>query len=228
MANQMDLDTSVLKTLRNFLSDQEIELNGKLPPERELCIELGLTRGRLRKAMAVLEAEGQVWRHVGRGTFFGPRPIMNLTDIEYLNAHSRPTEVMEARMAFEPQLAKLAAVHGTPTHFAELRRCKRLCKSANEWRVYEAWDNNFHQAIAKATCNKLLISLFDTLNIVRRSTVWGQLRSTKLPPSNHKSYAEHEALYEAIVARDAEAASERMSEHLKSVRTRTYAAMEGI
>lgn len=224
----MDLDTSVLKTLRNFLTDQEMVLNGKLPPERQLCTELGLTRGRLRKAMAVLEAEGQVWRHVGRGTFFGPRPVLNLTDIEYLNAHSRPTEVMEARMAFEPQLAKLAAVHATPSNFAELRRCQRLCKSAGEWRVYESWDNNFHQAIAKATCNKLLISLFDTLNIVRRSTVWGQLRSTKLPPSNHESYAEHEAIYEAIAARDAEAASNRMREHLRSVRTRTYAAMEKI
>lgn len=228
MANQIDQDTSVLTTLRNFLTEQEMVLNGKLPPERQLCTELGLTRGRLRKAMAVLEAEGQVWRHVGRGTFFGPRPVMNLTDIEYLNAHSRPTEVMEARMAFEPQLAKLAAVHGTPSSFAELRRCKRLCKSASEWRVYESWDNNFHQAIAKATCNKLLISLFDTLNIVRRSTVWGQLRSTKLPPPNHESYEEHDAIYEAIAARDAEAASERMSEHLRTVRARTYAAMEKI
>jgi len=228
MASNADAETSTLTMLREFLADQEIALNGRLPPERQLCAELGLTRGRLRKAMAVLEAEGQVWRHVGRGTFFGPRPIMNLTDIEYLNAHSRPTEVMEARMAIEPQLAKLAAVHGTPSHFTELRRCIKLCKSAGEWRVYESWDNNFHQAVAKATCNKLLISLFDTLNIVRRSTVWGQLRSTKLPPANHASFEEHDAIYEAIAARDAEAASDRMREHLRTVRTRTYAAMEKI
>jgi len=228
MANQIDTDSSALKTLRSFLTDQEIALNGRLPPERQLCAELGLTRGRLRKAMAVLEAEGQVWRHVGRGTFFGPRPVMNLTDVEYLNEHSRPTEVMEARLAIEPQLAKLAAVHGTASHFSEMRRCIRLCKSAGEWRVYESWDNNFHQAIAKATCNKLLISLFDTLNIVRRSTVWGQLRSTRLPPPNHHSFAEHDALYEAIAARDAEAASDLMRAHLRTVRTRTYAAMENI
>lgn len=228
MTNNTGAETSPLKTLREFLADQEVALNGKLPPERLLCTQLDLTRGKLRKAMAVLEAEGQVWRHVGRGTFFGPRPVMNLTDLEYLNAHSRPTEVMEARMAIEPQLAKLAAVHGTPSHFAELRRCMRLCRSASEWRVYESWDNSFHQAIAKATCNKLLISLFDTLNTVRRSTVWGQLRSTKLPPPNHPSLAEHDAIYEAIVARDAETASDRMREHLRTVRARTYAAMETI
>lgn len=226
MDNQMDTDTTALEALRNFLTDQEITLNGRLPSERQLCTELGVPRGRLRKAMAVLEAEGQIWRHVGRGTFIGPRPVMNLTDVEYLNEHSRPTEVMEARLAIEPQLAKLAAVHGTASHFSEMRRCKRLCKSAAEWRVYESWDNNFHQAIAKATCNKLLISLFDTLNIVRRSTVWGQLRPTKLPPTNHASFAEHDAIYDAIASRDADGAADLMREHLRTVRKRTYAAME--
>jgi len=222
----LDTETIALKAVRNFLVNQELALNGQLPPERQLCTELDLTRGCLRKAMAVLEAEGQIWRHVGRGTFFGPRPVMNLSDVEYLNEHSRPTEVMEARLAIEPQLAKLAAVHGTASNFTEMMRCKRLCKSAGEWRVYESWDNNFHQAIAKATCNKLLISLFDTLNIVRRSTVWGQLRSTKLPPATHDSFAEHDAIYDAIVVRDSELAADLMRKHLKSVRSRTYAAME--
>ena len=222
----MSTEPNALQSLRNYLSDQELALNGRLPPERQLCTELGLTRGSLRKAMAVLEAEGQIWRHVGRGTFFGPRPVLNLSDVEYLNEHSRPTEVMEARLAIEPQLARLAAVHGTSSNFSEMRRCKRLCKSAAEWRVYESWDNNFHQAIAKATCNKLLISLFDTLNIVRRSTVWGQLRSTRLPPANHSSFAEHDAIYDAIVGRDGDSAADLMRAHLRSVRGRTYAAME--
>jgi GntR family uxuAB operon transcriptional repressor len=226
MVNQFNTETIALKALRTFLVDQELSLNGRLPAERQLCAELDMTRGSLRKAMAVLEAEGQIWRHVGRGTFFGPRPVMNLSDVEYLNEHSRPTEVMEARLAIEPQLSKLAAVHGTASNFAEMRRCKQRCKSAGEWRVYESWDNNFHQAIAKATCNKLLISLFDTLNIVRRSTVWGQLRTTKLPPANHGSFAEHDAIYDAIVARDSDLAADLMREHLRSVRSRTYAAME--
>lgn len=215
-----------LELLKNYIREQEFSLNARLPPERLLCAELGLTRGSLRKAMAVLEAEGQIWRHVGRGTFFGPRPVLNLSDVEFLNAHSRPAEVIEARLAIEPQLAKLAALHGTASNFAEMRRCMRLCKSAKEWRGYESWDNNFHQAVAKATCNKLLISLFDTLNIVRRSTVWGQLRSTTLPPRNHPSFAEHEAICDAIVARDGDKAAHHMREHLRTVKRRTYAAME--
>jgi len=226
MVNQLNQATDPLDLLKEYLADQEFAMNGRLPPERELCIELGLSRGSLRKAMSVLEAEGQIWRHVGRGTFFGPRPILNLSDVEYLNEHSRPAEVFEARLAIEPQLAKLAALHATTSNFSEMRRCIRMCKSAGEWRIYESWDNNFHQAIAKATCNKLLISLFDTLNIVRRSTVWGQLRSTKLPPSDHPSFPEHEAIYEAIVGRDGDLAAHHMRDHLRTVKNRTYAAME--
>jgi DNA-binding FadR family transcriptional regulator len=226
MVKREETIRSPLDRLKEYIANQEFALNARLPPERELCLELDLTRGSLRKAMAILESDGQIWRHVGRGTFFGPRPVLNLSDVEYLNDHSRPAEVIEARLAVEPQLAKLAALHGTPSNFAEMRRCIRQCKSAKEWRVYEAWDNNFHQAIAKATCNKLLISLFDTLNIVRRSTVWGQLRSTKLPPRNHASFAEHDAIYEAVVARDGDLAANLMREHLRTVRKRTYAAME--
>jgi GntR family uxuAB operon transcriptional repressor len=206
--------------LRNFLGEEGLALNERLPAERELCRTLGLSRSGLRKALAELEAEGQIWRHVGRGTFVGPRPIPNLSDVELLTSLTSPTAVMEARMAIEPQLARLAALHGTESHFAEMRQCNRRCRAAKGWRFYEAWDNNFHQAIAAATQNKLLISLFDTLNAVRRTVVWGQLRLTELPPPDHDSFDEHDAIHNAIAGRDPDRAAERMRAHLKTVRDR--------
>ncbi|MCP4384594.1 MAG: FadR family transcriptional regulator [Hyphomicrobiales bacterium] len=215
-----------LGALRNFLSAQQLALNGRLPPERDLCRELDLTRGELRKALAVLEAEGQIWRHVGRGTFVGPRPVQNLSDIEALSNQTNPSAVMEARMAIEPQLARLASLHGTEANFAEMGQCNRRCRAAREWRVYEAWDNNFHQVIATATHNRLLINVFGTLNAVRRSVVWGQLRSTKLPPADHASFHEHDAIHQAVVGRNPELAAECMRTHLKTVRDRVLASMD--
>jgi len=217
------IDTSeqnALAALRSFLAEEALALNERLPAERDLCRTLGVSRSRLRKGLAVLEAEGQIWRHVGRGTFVGPRPIPNLSDIELLTSLTSPTAVMEARMSVEPQLARLASLHGTEADFAELRQCNRRCRAAKGWRFYEAWDNNFHQAIAAATQNKLLISLFDTLNAVRRTVVWGQLRTTELPPPDHDSFDEHDAIHAAIASRDPDLAAERMRAHLKSVRDR--------
>ena len=226
MAEAINNERAALVSLRGYPSRQEISLNSRLPPERELCGELGTTRTELRKALAVLEAEGQVWRHVGRGTFIGPRPVLNLSDVEYLGGRTSPAQVMESRLAIEPQLARLAALHGTQADFAEMRLCNRRCRAAREWRVYEAWDNKFHRAIAAATHNTLLVSLFDTLNTVRRSTVWGQLRSTTLPPADHASFREHDALYEAIARRDPDFAAESMRIHLRTVRDRVLSSLD--
>jgi len=226
MVRAVDGQEAALSTLKTYLDGKQLALNGRLPAERMLSVELGLTRSQLRKALAMLEAEGRIWRHVGRGTFIGPRPISNLGDVQFLSAQTSPSEVMDARLAIEPQLARLAALHGTASHFAEMRRCNRRCRTASEWRVYESWDNNFHQAIASATRNKLLVSLFDTLNVVRRSTVWGQLRSTRLPPPDHESFDEHDAIYAAISARNPDLAAECMRKHLRTVRDRVLSSLD--
>jgi len=225
MVEAMNTEPAALVSLRGYLSRQDISLNSRLPPERVLCKELATSRTELRKALAVLEAEGQIWRHVGRGTFIGARPVLNLGDIEYLSGQTSPAQVMESRLAIEPQLARLAALHGTQADFAEMRLCNRRCRAAREWRVYEAWDNKFHRAVAAATHNTLLVSLFDTLNTVRRSTVWGQLRSTTLPPADHASFGEHDALYEAIAGRDPDLAAECMRIHLRTVRDRVLSSL---
>jgi len=226
MTDTIKNEQTGLTALRNFLTEQEIAVNGRLPAERELCNKLGLSRGNLRKALAVLEAEGLLWRHVGRGTYIGARPVLNLSDVEFLSSQTSPTAVMEARMAVEPQIARMASMHGTEANFSEMRRCNRRCKAARGWRVYEAWDNNFHQVIATATHNKLLISLFDTMNAVRRAVVWGQLRQTKFPPKSHESFHEHDAIYEAIVSRNADQAAECMRAHLKTVHDRILSSMD--
>ncbi len=72
---------SALTQLRAYLTQRQLPVNSRLPTERELCRALGVTRTAVRKALATLEAEGQLWRHVGKGTFVGTRPIEDLTDI---------------------------------------------------------------------------------------------------------------------------------------------------
>lgn len=224
--SQMDsVSTNALQRLRAYLSERSFALNDRLPPERDLSDQLGVTRAELRKAMAVLEAEGQVWRHVGRGTFIGAKPILNLDDVHFLSSITSPMQIMEARMASEPELAGLAAIHGVSADFTELGLCIRRCREARTWSVYEAWDNRFHYAIASATKNKLLMTLFDTLNAVRRSMAWRTVRATPEPPADYRSFVEHEAIHAAIIRHDAHQATEEMRRHLKSVRARLMASV---
>jgi DNA-binding FadR family transcriptional regulator len=210
-----------LMRLRAYVGGQDLALNDRLPPERELCVKLGLTRAALRKAMSVLESEGQVWRQVGRGTFIGARPVLNLAEVKYLTSISSRSQIVDARLAIEPELARLAALHAVATDFSELGLCHRRCREAKTWRVLEAWDSRFHYAIAAATKNKLLMTLFETLNAVRRSMVRQTIRSNQGPPASYTTFIEHEAINEAISRRDPEVAADAMRKHLMSVRARS-------
>ena len=60
---------AALTQLRALLANMDVTVDTQLPPERRLVEMLGLNRPALRKALAVLESEGQIWRHVGKGTF---------------------------------------------------------------------------------------------------------------------------------------------------------------
>lgn len=212
---------NALATLRAFIDQNSFPLNSRLPSERALCEKLGLNRSVLRKALDALEREGLIWRHVGKGTFAGARPIENLEDVSSVINRSSPAKVMEARLLLEPELARLAAVNATLDDHSEMEYCIDRTKAAREWRQYELWDNRFHRSVARATHNVLLLFLFDSMNFVRRAVAWGRLRSHDLGRDlSHHSFSEHDQLFEAIKARDRELASQLMREHLATVRDR--------
>lgn len=207
-----------LTQLRAYLAQHDLPANAQLPPERELCDLLGISRGELRKALAVLEGNGELWRHVGKGTFIGARPVEEFKSVADIASGSNPREVMQARRAIEPILAREAALHATSADIAEMRQCLQASRLAATWRQYENCDNRLHRLVAEASHNTVLVALFDTLNAVRRAVVWGRLRNDNLgPPADHHSFGEHEALVAAITERDLEAAAAAMDRHLHSV-----------
>ena len=216
----MSETSSLAQSLRDLIDSTGYRHNDRVPPERELCKVLGTTRNRLRGALAELEAQGRIWRHVGRGTFVGSRPVLNLKDFTYLRDQIKPAQVVAVRFNIEPELCRLAARHATRSDREQMKLCAERCRSAVDWRTYEAWDNNLHHAIARATHNQLFSYFFETLNSVRRSIVWGQPRATRKPANDYSSFSEHDAIVAAIVAGDGDLAGRAMISHLKSVYSR--------
>ncbi|HEV8390097.1 MAG TPA: FCD domain-containing protein [Dongiaceae bacterium] len=209
---------TALARLRTYLAQIEMPLDSRLPPERELAETLGVTRAGLRKALSVLESENQIWRHVGKGTFIGSRPIETLADVAAITRRTNPAEVMRTRLVLEPEVARMAALNATSAHIAEMHACMQRTRAAQTWRQYEAWDNRLHRVIAESTQNSLLLALLDTLNAVRRAVVWGRLRVDKVKPApNHHSFDDHEAIVAAIADRDLNRAAAAMRTHLENV-----------
>jgi DNA-binding FadR family transcriptional regulator len=210
---------SALTQLKAWLAQPDLPPDGRLPPERELCELLGVSRSALRKALATLEQDGELWRQVGKGTFIGTPSVEKSLSIAAVAEGSNPLEVMEARLLIEPMLAREATVHATGAHLEEMRRCNRIQREAATWRQYENADNRLHRTVAEATGNTVLLALFDQLNSIRRAIVWGRLRDKQdHPPADHISFGQHEALVRAIGERDQEGAYHAMHDHLITVK----------
>lgn len=216
----------LVQQIRQMIASGVYAHNDRLPPERQMCGMLNVTRNQLRSALATLEARGLIWRHVGRGTFVGERPVLNLDDVAYLRDLVTPPQVASVRMVIEPELARLAATYSTPSDREELRDCAERCRASSDWRSYEAWDNKFHFAVARGAHNKLFLYYFETLNVVRRSMVWGQPRKTSKPVKNHSSFVEHDLIVKAIEANNGEEAAQCMRRHLDSVYGRILPSLQ--
>ena len=151
----------------------------------------------------MLEKDGHIWRHVGKGTFVGSGPIEETIGISEIAGRTNPADVMRARLIIEPEIAREAALHATLADIAAMRQSLAQTREAATWRQYENIDNLLHRQIAQASRNNVLLGLFDVLNAVRRTVVWGRLRSDGArPPADHHSFADHERIVEAIADRD--------------------------
>ena len=211
-------DDSPLGRLRAYLAGFDLGAGTRLPPERALCSEIGVTRAQLRGALAKLEADGLLWRHVGKGTFVGLRPLDNRADIAAMTRRTNPVEIMKTRMLLEPEVAGVAALNATFGDLIEMRTCLQHTRNAQSKREYDAWDSRLHRTIATSTHNSMLLSLMDTLAAVRNAMSWGRLAADPGPPApQHHSHAEHDAIVAAIEERDVAGARDAMRAHLEAV-----------
>jgi GntR family uxuAB operon transcriptional repressor len=201
-------------------SEVEYAPGGRLPTERRLATEFGVTRTMVRHALAVLEAEGRISREVGRGTFLrspaadsaGPPVRPGAVD------EVGPADVMAARRVIEPQVLPLVVAWATPRDFEELRRCIRGGAAAGSAAEFETWDYALHHAIVAAGRNQLVRSMYGVVERAREGELWGTLKRRNDSLERRAAYqADHVALVDAICARELHRAVEVMESHLARV-----------
>ncbi len=213
--------------VRAMISAGDYAPGDRLPPERELIDQLGMTRTTLRRALEALEREGAIWRHVGKGTFVAghdePHNGGLNNGIAELSRQLTPVRIMRARICIEPAIAREAAINASGEAIIRMKLAKERAVSASNWTDYETQDDLFHRAVAEAADNILLLALFDQLNQVRRAVAWGTVvRQSERPPAGHSSFTEHDRIARAIEDRDPTAAHDAMRHHIRSVSTRLF------
>ncbi len=210
--------------LRAFIADGAYAPGDRLPPERELINELGMTRTTLRRALEALEIEGAIWRHVGKGTFVsGHGAETGSGGLAEISRQMTPVRMMRARLCIEPAIAREAAINASDEALIRMKLARDRAEGAPTWAEYEVQDGAFHRAVAQASDNILLLSLFDQVNQVKRAVAWATVvRTSERPPSGYSSFVEHNRIVAAIQAREPSKAHEAMREHIGSVSARLF------
>jgi len=197
----------------------------KLPTERQLARNFDKPRSAVRKALTILEAEGLLLRHVGRGTFVA-EPYQPLSNEDLgPDPDVSPSELVDARLIFEPSLAPFVTSNATGADFRRMEECLSAAATAQTLDAYEQQDALFHLAIARATHNSLLIRTATMFSAARHNAAWGQLkqRSGTFDPARRAEVrAEHLGILEALKQRDEELARERLCAHLVQIRFKLF------
>jgi len=246
----MERTDHTLTKLRQLIASAEFSVGGRMPPERSLASELGVGRRSLRRALEVLEREGRISRHQGRGTFInganghggdlgkdsGPalvRAVGNTvragTDLRSNPAfanildHTNPLEVIEVRLAIEPVMARLAAFRASQAEIDKLVAIAGETRAAADSARYEEADMRFHRTIAEVARNALFLAVFDTLHASQRDSGWRRLGENAHCFKRQSVYADfHQEISAAIAARQGEKAESLMQRHLSDVQRYIY------
>ncbi|NHN39904.1 FadR family transcriptional regulator [Pseudomaricurvus alcaniphilus] len=213
-----------IEKLKSYIAKARRQGVERLPPEPKLSDAIGVSRGRLRTLLRKVESEGLIWRHVGKGTFVGQR-VDHLSEGNV--AYSVSVEqVIQARLAVEPQLAALAAMHAKSTDIQAMDDCIEAMAGATSFDHWKALDDSLHLIIASASHNVLLVSLYKSLKNevdyhfkLRVESVFG---TEKKAPQRLQTEDEHKAIVDAISLHDPDRAEALMRAHILSVRTKMF------
>lgn len=205
-----------------FIARNELAEGDKLPPERELAIELGISRRALRHLLTKMELDGHIWRGRRNGTFLGRRTVGPIT-IDQRIVRGSPASILEARLAIEPSMTAIAAVKASEADLVNIETCMRRTAEVKNDEDWIRWDGAFHLAIAKATRNDVLVGLVTALNEARSSGDWQALRlATITPEKRRKTIAHHRTICEMLRKRSADDASRAMRDHLLNTRRNLF------
>lgn len=213
---------SVLAELRAALDGLAPVHGDQLPPERELRQRLGCSRETLRACYAALEREGEVWRHVGQGTFRGRRPVHLPVRDTLLVEGATPPDLMRARLLLEPQVAAEAALRAEDTDIRHLRRKVAEGRAAPDRAACERADDAFHRAVAETSRNPVLTGFLVYMSGARRRVAWQRewdrtYRRIAKDEFQTLHSDQHGRIVDAIAAADPEGAARAMTQHLEVI-----------
>jgi GntR family transcriptional repressor for pyruvate dehydrogenase complex len=190
----------------------------RIPPERELCLQLGVGRASLREALKALEMMGMIEIRLGDGTYvchrseFLSRPLLwAITG----SALSEVNELVEARRLIEVESAGFAAERASAGDLKEIGKyLDQMEASLNDVAAFQEADINFHLAVGQAAHNRIL---HNALQLIRNLMQQWIGETLTRPGVATEALDQHKQIFLAVAKRNPERAKAAMRHHLDSM-----------
>jgi GntR family transcriptional regulator, transcriptional repressor for pyruvate dehydrogenase complex len=206
----------VVAKVRGLIERGEARSGDRLPPERDMAHQLGVSRPSVRSGLKSLAAMGVVQIRQGAGTFItGGPPVLASEPLRFLAAlHGfTRTQMFEARLVLEVAVAGLAAERAAPDTLVVISdETTGMFASLDQPEEFLDHDIRFHEAVAAAAGNPILASVVEMV-----SKMFYELRHNRIRGARDLKVAaeEHRVIYQAIRAGDPERARTAMGDHLR-------------
>jgi DNA-binding FadR family transcriptional regulator len=206
----------IAEQVRTLIGTGEYPPGSRLPPERDLAKQLGVSRPSVREALIALEVEGLVEVRIGSGIYVRGKAAGGAGAAGGADAEAGPFELLRARYVIESECAALAAKSARKAQVAAIEDALEQMQQAHATGIQPlAADRLFHLRIAEATGNGALVAVVKMLWEERTGPLYKQLEDHYDSPALWAaSMAEHRAVLKAIVAQDAAGARAAMQRHL--------------
>ncbi|MEV6378947.1 FadR/GntR family transcriptional regulator [Streptomyces sp. NPDC051773] len=214
MAKQR-LYEQVLDRLRQYVAEGGLRAGDRLPPERDLAQRLGVSRASVKQAIVVLEVQGLVEARHGGGTYL-VRDSLDVEPVERMvERRRRLPDVLEAREALETKLAELAAERRTEDDLTAMRDALTHMAGEIERDGHGIeGDRLFHAAVTAAAHSSLLAEF---MRSIADQIAESRTESLRQPGRPDRSLAQHQAILDAIAARQPKQAATAMRRHVRTV-----------
>ena len=215
----MTLSQKIERNIERAIREKKLPIGSKLPSERELCEVFAVSRTALREALRRLSARGLIEIRKGSGMVVTKLDMKDAIDSLSLYYDLKfdvnlISQIIEVRLAFEPEIAKMAAMNRMPEHLEHLEKNIQefaLCDPDNT-QLESDIDNRFHLNVARATGNPFVIVTMEPVHNLlprMRNYIYGNIEGEK-----EITLGFHREIVNAIREKDAERAYERMQAHL--------------
>ena len=215
----------IAEQLRALISKGEFKAGSRLPAERDLAKQLGVSRPSVREALIAMEVEGWVEVRTGSGVYVLDRSkrakVQQLASPEW-----GPLELIRARRVVEGEIASMAALQAKRKDIAAIRKAlDAMILDAESGVLPLDGDRAFHTAIVEACGNVVLIETVQGFWDSRRGPLFTRLTGYfETMKSWQSAITEHEAILAAIKAKDGAAARAAMHAHMDKSHTRFSAS----